>query len=132
MGLTIGILAKQAGLGVQTLRFYEREGLLDEPARASSGYRTYDEGALSRLRVIRRAQELGFTLKEIKELIALQEEPVTDCDRVRVAAQAKVRDMERKIADLTRMKAELDSLIDTCQSCGTVGRCAVMDCLSGC
>src|SRR5687767_12378132 len=104
MGLTIGILAKQAGLGVQTLRFYEREGLLDEPARASSGYRTYDEAALKRLRVIRRAQELGFTLKEIKDLIALQDDRVTDCDRVRVAAQAKVRDMERKIADLSRMK----------------------------
>ncbi|MCH8048022.1 MAG: MerR family transcriptional regulator, partial [Planctomycetes bacterium] len=77
--LTIGQLARRAEVGVETVRFYEREGLLEEPARRPSGYRQYDEGVVDRLRFIRRAKQLGFTLKEIRELLSLRLDPATTC-----------------------------------------------------
>ena len=109
--LRIGEVAKQAGVGVETVRFYEREGLLDEPDRRASGYRQYDEEAVAVLRFIRRAKELGFTLKEIKSLLNLRLDASATRADVREQAREKVADIEAKIADLQRMKESLLRLI---------------------
>ena len=90
--LTIGQVARRAGVGVETVRFYERQGLLDEPDRRESGYRQYTEAVILRLRFIRRAKELGFTLKEIRELIALRRDPSATRAEVRQQATAKITD----------------------------------------
>src|SRR5262245_11414989 len=97
--LTIGEVARRAGVGVETVRFYEREGRLDEPARRASGYRQYGEDAVARLRFIRRAKELGFSLKEIAELLALRADPATTRADVRRRAETKVADIEAKVRD---------------------------------
>ena len=127
--LTIGAVAKRTGLGIQTVRFYEREGLLEEPPRSSSGYRTYDESAVRRLGFIRRAQELGFSLKEIRELISLEQNEDADCDQVRGIANAKLDTIEDKIADLKRMQAALEKVVRSCTGGGTIRDCVIMDCL---
>src|SRR5688500_2437943 len=127
--LTIGAVAKRTGLGIQTVRFYEREGLLEEPPRSSSGYRTYDESAVRRLGFIRRAQELGFSLKEIRELISLEQDVDADCEQVRGLANAKLDTIENKIADLRRMKAALEKVVQSCVGGGTIRDCVIMDCL---
>src|SRR5947208_5062987 len=100
--LTIGQLAPQGGVGIETVRFYERQGLLEEPARKESGYRQYTEDVVARLRFIRRAKELGFSLKEIAELIALRLDASTTCADVRERAQTKLADIEARIHDLKR------------------------------
>jgi DNA-binding transcriptional MerR regulator len=127
--MTIGELAKQAGVSVQTLRFYEREGLLDRAARDRSGYRAYEHEAMLRLQFIRRAQELGFTLAEIRDLIDLQADPSNDCGDVCAAASAKLAMVEAKLADLDRMRAELARLIDSCSGSVPIAECAIMECL---
>ena len=129
MSLTTGILAKRAGVGIQTIRFYEREGLMEPAPRSRSGYRHYDESAVTRLTFIRRAQELGFTLKEIRELIALDSDPDGPCDSVSSAATAKLAAIEGKIADLTRMKDALVKLISSCVQSVPIRDCAVIECL---
>ena len=88
---TIGQVAKHAGVGVETVRFYERKGLLEEPERKASGYRQFDEKVVDRIRFIRRAKELGFTLKEIKELLELRLDPATTCADVQSRAEARRR-----------------------------------------
>jgi MerR family transcriptional regulator, copper efflux regulator len=131
MGLTIGKLADSAGVGVETVRYYERRGLIDQPARRSGGYRQYSEATISRLTFIRRAQELGFTLKEIAELIALDEEAAAECSDVRELAIAKVAAVQKKVDDLLRMRAALEGVIARCENsaCTPVRDCPVMECL---
>src|SRR5438445_10622353 len=90
--LTIGQLARRAGVGIETVRFYERQGLLEEPARKESGYRQYQEDVVARLRFIKRAKELGFSLREIMELLSLRVDPTTRCAEVRSKAAAKISD----------------------------------------
>src|SRR5687768_3469455 len=102
--LTIGEVARQAGVGVETVRFYERQGLLEAPQRRASGYRQFNKHAVEVLRFIRRAKELGFTLKEIKGLLALRLDTSTTRAAVRQQAKAKVIDIETRIADLQRMR----------------------------
>jgi Hg(II)-responsive transcriptional regulator len=126
----IGSVAEAAGVSVQAVRFYEREGLLAVPARTRSGYRLYDPDTVARLHFIRRAQELGFTLKEIRELIALETRNGVDCDDVYGVAQAKVDSVQKKIDDLARMKTELESLIHSCSGCVPVQQCKIMECLN--
>ncbi|HUP88979.1 MAG TPA: heavy metal-responsive transcriptional regulator [Longimicrobiales bacterium] len=130
MPLTIGKLAASSGMTVQTVRFYEREGLLEVPARNSSGYRNYEESAAERLHFIKRAQELGFTLKEIRDLIELQVGGTADCGQVRDAAEAKLAMVEAKLADLNSMKCELERLIGSCSGNGPVQTCKIISCLS--
>lgn len=101
---SIGELADAAGVGVETLRFYEREGLLPTPPRKRSGYRQYPPDALARVLFIRRAKELGFTLKEIAELLELRVDPDKSCRDVRALARAKILDVEKRMADLARIK----------------------------
>src|SRR5947209_4073737 len=101
--LTIGHVARRAGVGIETVRFYERQGLLNRPARSpSSGYRLYEEEVVARLQFILRAKELGFTLKEIKELLSLRVDPATSCDDVKARAEVKIADIEERIATLQR------------------------------
>src|SRR5262245_55203900 len=113
--LTIGQLARRAGVGVETLRFYEREGLIAEPPRRRSGYRQYPEGAVRRVRFIREAKALGFSLREIAEILALRVGPGATCDDVRLFKQRKIADIDRRIAELTRMREALTLLGGLCQ-----------------
>ena len=114
--MTIGQLARAAGVGVETLRFYERKGVLDEPPRLASGYRQYPPAALERLRFIHRAQALGFRLEEIAELVGLSQDKVESCDHVRARARARLADVEQRIADLHQMRSRLAELVTTCNA----------------
>jgi len=127
--LTIGQLARRADVGVETVRFYEREGLLKEPARRPSGYRQYDEGVVDRLRFIRRAKQLGFTLKEIKELLSLRIDPATTCGDVKSRAEAKLDDIAAKIRSLQRMKRALVKLTKACSGRGAASECPILESL---
>lgn len=127
MALTSGQLAKAAGVGVETLRFYEREGLLPAPARAaSSGYRQYPPSAAERVRFVRRAQLIGFQLKDIKELLALRDDPTAGSAAVRERAVAKLADIEQKIKDLQAMRAELSALVARCDGTAPAAHCPIM------
>jgi len=112
--LLIGQLARLADVGVETIRFYERTGLLGSPERRRSGYRMYDQEAVARLQFIRRAKQLGFTLEEIKELLALHGDPGATRADVKAAAVAKVDDITRRIRDLERMRGALETLASRC------------------
>ena len=127
--LTIGQVARRAGVGVETVRFYERQGLLAPPDRTASGYRQYEEDAVWRLRFIRRAKELGFTLNEIKELLSLRLDATTTCADVRSRAQAKIADIEGKIHTLQRMRETLVKLTEACARRGTTGQCPILEAL---
>lgn len=125
--LTIGKIARRAGMGIETIRFYERKGLIPEPPRRESGYRQYPESAVSRLRFIKRAKELGFSLKEIKELLSLRIAPDTTCDEVQQRAEVKIRDIEEKIRTLQGMKKALAALAAACPGRGPVSECPILD-----
>ena len=112
--MRIGELASEAGVGVETLRFYERRGLLEEPPRTGSGYRAYGRRAVRRVRFIRRAKELGFTLREIDELLALSCDEGATCGDVRRRAEANVADVEERIR---RLAAIRDALVDLAANC---------------
>lgn len=127
--LTIGLLARRAGVGVETVRFYERQGLIEEPPRRQSGYREYDEEVVSRLGFIRRAKELGFTLKEIRELLALRRDPSTPAADVKRRAEAKIADIDAKISALEKMKAALEHLTSACSCSASVGECPLLHAL---
>jgi MerR family copper efflux transcriptional regulator len=129
--MTIGEVARQASVGVETVRFYEREGLLAEPQRRASGYRQYDNQAVAVLRFIRRAKELGFTLKEIKSLLGLWFSTTATRVEVRQQAKAKVADIEAKIADLQRMREALLKLVRKCHGDGTARGCPILEALQG-
>lgn len=114
--MTIGELAKQAGVNVQTVRFYERTKLLPEPHRwPDSGYRDYDEDALLHLRFIRSAKELGFTLNEIKELLDLRILPGESCAEMKNLLQGKLRDIDARMKEMRRLRRVLEKLVTACQ-----------------
>ena len=121
--LKIGDLAKRSEVGIETIRFYERQGLLVEPERRPSGYRQYDESVVSRLQFIRHAKELGFTLSEIKELLGLWFDVNTKCVHVRQRAEQKITDIEDKIRSLQKMKRLLKQIISQCESRDAVEEC---------
>lgn len=125
--LTIGRLAQQAGVGVETIRFYEREGLIAQPDRRPSGYRQYPPEVVRRVRFIRHAKDLGFTLKEIQELLDLRVDPSSTCEDVRKRARAKVTDIEERIASLERMKAALLRLGRKCRGKGPTSECPILE-----
>ena len=127
--LTIGQLARSAGVGVETVRFYERQGLLDPPERKASGYRCFDHEVVARLRFIRRAKELGFTLKEIKELLSLRLDSKSDCAAIKQRAQAKIKDIDDRIDTLQRMKEALIKLTKECRGKGPTSECPILDAL---
>lgn len=128
--MKIGELANRAGVHIQTIRYYERRGLLPEPERRPSGYREYGSATLERLYFIRRAQELGFTLAEIGELLALRLDPRTPAAAVKARAEAKIADIDRKLHDLERIKHALVHLAGRCRGGrGPAGECPLLDAL---
>jgi len=128
-GLMIGKVAQSAGLAIDTVRYYEREGLLEKPARTASGYRHYTTDAIARLRFIRQAKDLGFSLSEIKELLALRVTPGKSCADVRAHAEHKVADVDRRIASLKRMRGALVKLASACSGKGPVSQCPILEAL---
>lgn len=130
-GLTTGAVAKHAGVNLQTIRFYEREGLLPEPPRSESGYRRFPPETIRRVQFIKRAQDLGFSLEEIKQLLALRVLPGATCGDVRQRAEAKVRDIDEKIRSLRTIRRALERLAESCSGVGPVGECPILDSLEG-
>src|SRR5215471_2518530 len=128
--LSIGQVARLAGVGVETVRFYEREGLLEEPPRRASGYRQYSEQVVTRLRFIKRAKLLGFSLKEISELLLLRVDSQTSCEEVKQRTEAKLVEVEQKMVELQRMRHALLQVASLCTGQGPSGRCPVLDALS--
>jgi len=127
--MTIGWLAKQAGVNIDTIRYYERNGLIPEPVRRASGYREYDAADVRRLRFIVRAKALGFTLAEIDELMSLSAD--RDVRGVKHRAEQRLEDVERKIKELQRIRRGLKTLIDACPGHGDLERCPIVAALSG-
>ena len=125
--LTIEQVAKRVEVGIETIRFYEREGVLEKPDRSASGYRLYGEDVIARLRFVGRAKELGFTLKEIRELLGLRVEPTTTCADVRIRAETKIGDIEEKIRTLKRMKRALVKLTKACSGSGPTSECPILE-----
>jgi len=128
-GLKVGEVAKQAGVNLQTIHYYERRGLLPKPPRTGSNYRAYPDDAVLRVRFIKRAQELGFSLKEIKELLSLRAAPRTRCADVRDRAEAKVQDIDDKVRTLQAMQKALTKLISECSGKGPVTQCPILEAL---
>jgi Hg(II)-responsive transcriptional regulator len=127
--LTIGQLAKQAGVNVETVRYYERRSLLPEPPRTAAGYRQYSAEALRRIGFIRRAQELGFTLQEIGGLLALRVEPEANCDAVEGQAEDAIARIEEKITQLERMRGALHDLAAACRARESSSDCPILEAL---
>ncbi len=130
--LTISKAARKAGVGVETIRFYERKGLIEQPPKPQgTGFRVYPGETVQRLRFIRQAQELGFSLREIKDLLSLRADPKTDSGDVRERAEAKLTEVNRKITDLERIRSALEALISACPGGGALRACSIMDALEG-
>ncbi len=127
--LTIGRLAREVGVNLETVRYYERRGLLPKPPRSTSGYRLFPVEAARRLRFIRRAQELGFSLGEIRELLLLRVAPTAKSADGRRRAQAELTDSEAEIRSLQSIKEALRELTKTCSGCGSVRECPILESL---
>lgn len=127
---TIGELAQQAGVGVETIRFYERKGLIEQPEKPLGGFRLYSSDAVARLAFIHEAQQLGFTLKEIRDLLTLREIPGTDVAAVRGRAAAKLAQLEDRIIQFQRMRVTLQDLLSACPGTGYLNECPIVDALS--
>lgn len=128
--LSIGKVAKRAGISVETIRFYERKGLLQEPQRKESGYRQYLEEDIRKLVFIQHAKNLGFSLNEIKDLISLQTDGKSTSRAVKDLAEHKLQDIEDKIKMLQRMRKTLKHLVDKCPGEGPTSQCPILDALS--
>lgn len=126
---TIGALSKSTGVKVTTIRYYESIGLMDEPDRSHSGQRLYNSDALERMKFIRHARELGFSVEAIRELIQLQTHPGDDCAIVDEIARRHLGDVRRRLSQLEALEGELKRMISSCEG-GKIGTCMVMKCLS--
>ncbi len=129
--LAIGKVARHAEVGVETIRFYQRVGLIEEPPRRLSGYRQYPEETVHRLRFIKRAKEHGFTLKEIKELLGLRVDPssAAACGAVRKLAEEKIADVRGKIKTLQRVETVLMQLVGSCRRRSVTSNCPIIEVL---
>jgi MerR family mercuric resistance operon transcriptional regulator len=130
-GLTTAKLAKHSGVNVETIRYYERHGLLPKAPRTPSGYRKFSADHLIRLRFIRRAQELGFSLKEVKELLAIRVKPGSTCGDVRRKAETKIADVDQKIRHLQAIREALVLMTATCTGRGPLTNCSILEALNG-
>ena len=124
---TRGKLAKAANVYVETLRYYEKRGLIPEPPRGESGYRLYPIDSVERVSFIKGAQELGFTLEEIKDLLELRIDPHSDKGDVKRSALDKIKEIDGKIAALTKMRNALTSLAEQCTGQGELGDCPILE-----
>lgn len=127
-GFTIGKVAKASGVGVETIRFYERKGLIIQPV-AQGTYRIYPQSVVARIRFIKRAKELGFTLSEIKDLLALADCPDNDRAAVKNIASQKAEILRDKIAELKKAEEALSELVENCSGEGTVEGCPIIEAL---
>ncbi|MDQ3666887.1 MAG: MerR family DNA-binding protein [Acidobacteriota bacterium] len=123
-------LAKRGGVNLETIRYYERMGLLPKPPRSGAGYRQFSPESVRRVLFIKRAQELGFSLKEIKELLALRIAPGSTRADVRKRAEAKIADIEGKVEHLREMKKALVSLTEACCENGPASECPILESLN--
>ena len=128
-GLTIGEVAQQAKVHIETLRYYERRGLIERPPRSASNYRLYPEEAVHRVRFIKRAKELGFSLKDINELLSLRAAPEAQCKEIRAYTEAKIKDIDEKIHALMAMKSALSTLVAECSGQGPLTECPILESL---
>ena len=124
--LTIGAVAKRVGVAIDTIRYYEREGLLPQPERRASGYRSYGEGAITQLRFIRRAKGLGFTLEEIRDLLMLSRDRQHGVKAVKQRAQQRLAVIDARIVDLQRVRAGLAQLVEACPGHGAPEECPIL------
>ena len=129
--LNIGEIARQGGVSVETMRYYEQQGLIAPPDRDANGYRKYSTDAVRRIRFIKRAQDVGFTLKDIGDLLTLKADPGASCLDVRERAQGKLAEIDEKLAVLLRMRDVLATWTDACPSEGPVSACPILDALDG-
>ncbi|HET8899199.1 MAG TPA: heavy metal-responsive transcriptional regulator [Rhodanobacteraceae bacterium] len=129
--LSIGAVARAAGVGIDTIRYYERERLLPPPRRRASGYRDFDVDAVTRLRFIRRAKELGFSLDDIRELLALSADRERGVKGVRERAEVRLDMVEQRLRELRRMQKGLKQLIASCPGHGALAACPILNALSG-
>jgi Hg(II)-responsive transcriptional regulator len=127
--LTISRLARLGGVNLETIRYYEREGLLQKPPRTAAGYRLFPRETARRLHFIKGAQELGFSLGEIRELLALRVKPGTNREHIRARAEAKITDIEEKIRVLRAMKRALQKMTERCDGCGPLSECPILESL---
>ena len=128
--LTVGEVAKRAAVHIETLRYYERQGLVARPPRRRSNYRLYPEETVQRIQFIKRAQQLGFSLKEIRELLALRATPQIQCADVRERALAKIREIEHKVRTLQAMHTALTRLVAACAGQGHIADCPILESLN--
>ena len=128
--MKIGELAKRSGVGIDTVRFYERQGLLPKARRLASGYRVYDPGDVKRLRFVRRAKALGFTLEEIRDLLALSDHRDDDMAALKELATEKLADVQTKLAELNRIREGLETLVVACPGHGALAQCPILNALS--
>lgn len=127
----IGEAAQRAGVNKETIRYYERRELIPEPDRRRSGYRIFTQRHIDQIKFIKRAQDLGFTLTEIEDLLELRLDGESSCDPVRRKAEEKLEDVEQKIADLRRIKQVLNELIQECEADGTTEDCVILQAMEG-
>jgi MerR family mercuric resistance operon transcriptional regulator len=129
--VTIGEAARQAGVGVETIRFYERRGLVEQPRKPQgSGFRSYAPEQIERIKFIRQAQQLGFSLREIQEILSLRADPKADCSMIRTQAVAKLDEVRRKIHQLHQIGSALEALIAVCPGRGSLEACSILDMLA--
>lgn len=128
MGYSIGEVARVAGTAVETVRYYEKIGILPKPARTAGNYRSYGSDEVARLSFVRRARDLGFGLAEVRVLLELADDRQRPCDQIDDLARNQLEQVERKIADLKALKKELSSLISQCSQ-GTVADCRILEAL---
>ena len=129
--MRIGELAQRAGVNAQTLRYYEKRGLIETGQRSTSGYRDYDDDATRRVRFIRRAQDLGFTLDEIRGLISLWNDSSESCSAAEKRASATLDRIEHKITELQRMSEALSKYVSVCRTRPALDRCPLLEKLGG-
>jgi MerR family copper efflux transcriptional regulator len=125
--LQIGEIAQKTGVTVETIRFYEKQGLIETPQRSASGYRQYPAETVKRVRFIQRAKEVGFTLKDISELLALRQEPGTSCADIKLRATQKIEEVDQKIQDLKRIREALGRMILKCRGRGALSQCPILE-----
>ena len=129
--MNIGQLSRRTGVPIDTVRYYEKQRLLPPPTRSASGYRHYEADDVLRLNFIRRAKVLGFTLDEIRDLLALSSARDGDMAAIRAAAADKLADVERRLAELTRVRDGLRTLVDACPGHGALDQCPILSALGG-
>ncbi|GJL61769.1 MAG: Hg(II)-responsive transcriptional regulator [Nitrospirales bacterium] len=126
--MKIGQVAKRAGVNIETIRFYERKGLIIQPPRPNGGYREYHKETVAKIRFIKRTKDLGFSLTEIAELLSLQTNPKATCADVKQRAKAKILAIQKRVKGLQTMKRALGKLVESCSGSGSLDDCPIIGC----